>query len=245
VDRTENIKRTLAQSDLSTLLSLLLYLPTPDVVRDVYSDALATDVRELLEELAIPEKIRASLVAAFAEMVDSPTNSAQSTPDEQPAERLSLLRREYTRLFTHPTHPVLAINESLFCYDPAKDGPIKPVAFINATAVDVDRFYRQAGYQASSTIQLPADHAACELGFLAYLLQIKVKALQDNDLTLAEESQSIIEDFSRRHLTNWMDLFFAEVEQASNPGLFRALGALGIEFINLLNREVSPVEGDK
>jgi TorA maturation chaperone TorD len=172
-------------------------------------------------------------VAAFAVPEDGSGPNA-----ELAAARLSELRREYTRLFTHPTNPMIAVCESLYCYDPKRNGPVKPVAFINATALDADRFYREAGYQPGTTIQLPADHAACELGFLAYLLQIKAKALQTDDRALSADAQQMIADFSHQHLTNWMDRFFAEVEQVSESGLFQALGGLGAQLIDQLNQKI-------
>jgi TorA maturation chaperone TorD len=94
----------------------------------------------------------------------------------------SELRREYTRLFNHPTKPAIYIYETLFLYKPEEGDNEKPPLFISPAAMDAERCYKKAGLKMSREINEPGDHMATELEFMMFLYSQKAKAIRGNDL---------------------------------------------------------------
>jgi TorA maturation chaperone TorD len=215
----EEIEKAIGLSDLCKLLSLLLFLPTPEVTKDVFNGLLRNDVVAILRELPFEAGVRKNCQAAF-EHIGAETSVAE--------EQLSELRKEYTRLFSHPVAPVIALFESLYRYDPAVDGADKPMYFINPIAMDTERRCRAAGLKLAEGTNIPGDHMGLELDLVAHLFLMKARALIGEEPDAVIRSDEQLESFALDHLSKWAVSFFSDVSALSKHALYSAIGLLGV-----------------
>ena len=189
-----------AMADACRILSGCVHLPTPDLVESLGDGSLATSVRALLPWIACDDVAREHVEARLA-----------ACEAHAPETTLPMLRKDYTRLFAHPTAPLAPILESQF--ESERRGEEKPLLVVNRLALALDDEYRAAGYARSNGGVVPPDHLGTELVFLALLLDAR---------------SSRAASFVERHLGIWAPRVFSIVEQRAETPLYALVGSLGL-----------------
>lgn len=216
--REQEIQRSIAASDMYRLLFMALHFPTSELALALLDGSFTEDVMAIFEELnfsaAEMAKIKTGLIALQGD---------QNRKDEL----LTQMRREYTRLFTHPKNPVIAIYETTFRYDPEDELASKPALFISPAALDAERCYKKAGLMMSREINEPADHMATEMEFMMYLYLQKVKGLREDNQEERVRREEEIEEFREAHLQKWAKDFFDRCSSASQNDAYRVIGEIG------------------
>ena len=214
-------QKVVAASDMFQLLALTLHLPQQELASGLLDGSIAEDVKSLLFELGIiPEE--AKIIEAAFENIRLNGGSGEDL--------LSEMRREYTRLFTHPKRPAIRIYEALFKYKPEVDGG-KPSLFINPTALDAEGCYKNAGLTMSRGMNESGDHMATEMEFMMYLYQQKAKALYEGDQERTAQVNEQIEQFSKSHLNKWAVDFFDQCASVSEERVYQTIGRIGSLFL--------------
>lgn len=217
------IQKSIAASDMYRLLSMVFRLPTEEMSVGLLDGSLRNDVLDIFEELGLfdarIETIQTKLAALQGDLSDR-------------HELFTAMRREYTRLFTHPRRPAVDIYETLFLFQPEAGNTPNPDLFISPTAMDAERCYRQAGLVRSGSVNEPGDHMATELEFMAYLYLCQAKGVQEADLEETEQRKVQIMEFSKTHLQKWAIAFFDRCSSASESDVYQTLGQLGSLFMH-------------
>lgn len=221
MNKTElKYKRLLACSDMYQLLSLFLRLPTTELVDGLLDGSLKQDVRDIFEELDVPEEETASIMEGLGEY---------GANSHDPKEILSDLRREYTRMFTHPKQPVVCIYEALFLWSADSDEP-RPSLFISPAALDAERCYKRAGLARSKEVNESGDHFATQMEFMMALCRELAIAIQEDDEAKLSEYEATLEEFAKLHLHRWARPFFRECANVSENRTMTAFWDIGNVF---------------
>jgi TorA maturation chaperone TorD len=216
-----DIQEAIAASDMYQLLSMSLHLPTQEIAAGLLDGSLAEDVLAILGELDFSLETIEKFRTNFLEI----QNNKQTQE-----ELLSKMRQEYTRLFSHPKEPEVAIYETLFRYDPENDEG-KPSLFISPAALDAERCYKKAGLVMSKELNEPGDHMATEMEFMMYLYLQKAKALQENKSDELSRREAEIKEFTDLHLRKWAKEFFDLCSTESSSEVYRVFGQIGSSFM--------------
>ena len=216
-----DIRKAIATSDMFQLLSILLYLPTPEIVKGLSDGSLSQDILIVLSELGFSVEIVEEFEKGFLLMQNS---------DQTGEKLLTEMRREYTRLFFHPREPEIAIYETMFRYD-SKTGESQPSLYISPAALDAERCYKKAGLAMSKEINEPSDHMAIELEFMTYLYTQKAIALKNNlEEEISRRDAEIIE-FKEAHLKKWAIAFFNKLATVNHSNYYKIIGEIGSIFM--------------
>ncbi len=212
------ILRCIAASDMYRLLFLSLHFPTEELASGLLDGRFSHDVMSIFEELDFPTQecgaIRTQLDALRG--------------DEKNKEKLlTALRREYTRLFTHPKKPAIAIYETTFLYNPEDELQSRPSLFISPAARDAERCYKKAGLEMSREINEPADHIATQMEFMMYLYLQKAKSIRDGNREEGATRDDEIREFLQSHLQKWAKNFFDLCISSSQIDFYKAIGEIG------------------
>lgn len=193
-------------------------------------DAYARAFRILALGVTCPDEELASMVAdRTMERAMDETARALKLPweraDRSPAfhgagawDDISLLRREYTRLFSAPTGPVVPLWETAFL---DLQGEFGPQLVRTATADDARRFYRACGWDLARNEA--ADHMGIELEFAAYVLADIGRETRRSDV------EDRFAQFWDRHLSRWMTPFFEQVAHEARHRFYGEVGRFGAE----------------
>lgn len=204
-------------------------------------DAYARAFRILALGVTCPDEELASMVAdgTMGRAMDETARALKLSwerADRPPASHeheaggrsdISLLRREYTRLFSAPTGPVVPLWETAFL---ELQGEFGPQLVRTATADDARRFYRACGWDLARNEA--ADHMGIELEFAAYALAGIGRETQKAD---AEDGFA---QFWDRHLSRWMVPFFERVAHEARQGFYGEVGRFGAEVGATLEQNV-------
>ena len=213
-----------AEADFASILCAFLRLPSPQLVQAIEDGSIVGGLRQLMEYLPLGDDARNDAVRAL----DAYASESQA-PD------LDELRRDYTRLFSHPKHPLVRQCEAAFL---TKEGDELPLLAVNATARDADRLYRRSGYSRAQDTAIPADHILAELAFFEHMLGAAADATdardeRDADTADARDAEAqgqILErlgEFYLAHGATWWPRFFEQVEAGALSAQYRLVGALG------------------
>lgn len=195
-------------ADLFNLLAISLRLPTDELADGVECGAFEEDVHSLFEELHL----------SFAGVEDW-----EGVSKEEECGFKNQLRCSYTELFTHPSHPQIAVTESRFrdAQEQAKN-PTTP--FLNDAALHAEQCYRKAGLALASDISRePADHMAMELEFLAFAHTQCAAALAREDAEELGVWENRLGEF-RPHMNAWAIDFFAACNESACGKFYPWLG---------------------
>ncbi len=217
----QEIQTAIAASDLYQLLAMSLQLPTKEITAGLLDGSLAEDVLAIFDELRFPTHVQEDLQSAFSHIQQE---------SKSPEELLSDLRKEYTRLFTHPQKSQIDIYESLFLFNPQESNE-KPSLFISPAALDAERCYKKAGVVRSKEVNEPGDHMATEMEFMMFLYLQKAKALQEGNQAEAERREGEIREFYEIHLQKWAKEFFGRCTVLGKHAFFKAVGQIGSIFL--------------
>lgn len=204
-------------------------------------EGYARALRILTLEVTCPDAELASMVAdgtlehAMTETADelglSWERSARSAwfdgADAQNA--ASLLRREYTRLFSDPSGAAVPPWETAFLDPRGEHSEFGPQLVRTAAADDARRFYRSCGWDLASNEA--ADHMRIELEFAASLLHC-------DDKEAAVDAGHMFDRFWDVHLSRWMRPFFEQVAQEARHGFYGDIGRFGVEVSAALSQGV-------
>jgi TorA maturation chaperone TorD len=224
------IQKCIAASDMYRLLAMFLHLPTEEMVAGILDGTLAEDISQIIQELQFQDKT--------IEIIRIKLGDLQTGISEE-RELFTEMRREYTRLFTHPKRPAVAIYETLFLFKPEAGMMQKPSLFISPAALDAERCYSQAGLQRSKEANEPGDHMATEMEYMAYLYYRKAKALHDHHQAEVEMRNRQIKEFSELHLQKWGVDFFNRCLSASESQVYQTFSQVGSIFLsNMLDSSI-------
>lgn len=216
------IQRSIAASDMYRLLAIFLNLPTQEIVNGILDGSLAEDVVAIFEELG--------LIDSRTEAIKSQLDTLQEGISDK-EEFFTAMRREYTRLFTHPKQPAIRIYETLFTFKHGTNNQEIPALFISPAAMDAERCYRQAGLVRSKKVNEPEDHMATEMEFMAYLYLQKAKGLNEANQEEVTKRDEQIKEFIELHLQKWGVDFFDSCISSSESGIYQTLGQIGSAFL--------------
>lgn len=175
----------------------------------------------------------------YEEEVEVSRKRAERCEDEgsEEAALLKELRVDYTQMFGHPTHPSVQIYESLILYDPVSNEPL-PRLFTNATALDCEDYYIQAGLKRSTEVNESGDHLATQLQFLSYLYGKAFVEMQansggiGNELAQTEDNKlaqtlATLQAFEEDHVQKWAEPFFTRMLENAQTAAYRACALAG------------------
>ncbi|AFM00389.1 MULTISPECIES: molecular chaperone [Desulfitobacterium] len=217
----QEMQTAIAASDLYQLLAMWLQLPTREIAAGLLNGSLAEDVLAIFDELGFPAHLQKGLKSVFSQIQEESKSQEELFSD---------LRKEYTRLFTHPKQPQIHIYESLFLFNPEGD-EARPSLFISPAALDAERCYKKAGVARAKEVNEPGDHMATEMEFMMFLYLQKAKALQEGDRTEVERRGKEIQEFYEIHLQKWAKEFFARCSTLSEHPFFKTVGEIGSIFM--------------
>lgn len=201
-----------ARADAYRLASTFMSLPTPELAQAVADGSVAASIQEIMGILGIDETRTEEIVRGFA------------VPAEQdPSELHRDMRRDYTRLFTNPEHPLVRIYESVF--RDAGNSDTSNLVFISPTALDAERCYRENGLRMDPARSDSADHMGAELDFVGHLYDLLANEADDGSTSAA------LDEFMRKHLLAWGISFFEQVERLALTGVYRSIGAFGATLL--------------
>ncbi|MFO7568577.1 MAG: molecular chaperone TorD family protein [Smithellaceae bacterium] len=212
------LQRSVAASDMYRVLFIALHFPTDELASGLLDGSFSHDVMSIFEELNFPAqesgKIRTQL-------------NALSGDKKNKEQLLTEMRREYTRLFTHPKKPVIAIYETTFLYNPEDELQSKPSLFISPAARDAERCYKKAGLEMSREINEPADHIATQMEFMMYLYLQKAKSIRNGNREELATRDDEIREFLQAHLQKWAKNFFDMCISSSQADFYKVIGEIG------------------
>lgn len=201
----QQLNQAFAASDFYQLLSLSLQWPTQELAEALLEGGYQSDAQNILEELGCNRD----------DILQASDRLEELKQFEGGAEKLlEQMRQDYTRLFNHPVQPVIGIYESMFTETP-NEKKEDVVLFLNPTALDVERCFKEAGVQLTRTSKEPADHMATELEFMMFLYGKKGAALKEENQANLEKTEKSIEQFNSLHLLKWVNRFFIRLESES------------------------------
>jgi TorA maturation chaperone TorD len=203
------------------ILSIFLQLPTKDLTAGLLDGTVAEDILSILEELGFSQEDLAGLENDFKTIRET----ASSVED-----CMTELRREYTRLFTHPKNPQIPYYETLFLYDPDKDGA-KPSLFISPAAMDAERCYKKAGMARSAEINEPGDHIATEMEFMMHIYRLLAQGINEKDEEKQATAREGIREFTELHLRKWAYAFFEKCAELSENPAYQGIGKAGMLYM--------------
>lgn len=206
----------IAQAEAASLLASWTQLPTATLQASAADGSLLEGVEALAE---------AAGFFSGEEGNDGEWVAALSAVQSQGPSTLDDLRKDYTRLFSHPKQPLIPIYESQYRF--AREGKTdRPLLAVNRTADALDGLYRQWGYRVDRAHAISADHMAVELTFLAHLwdgLQSAWEQDEASDGAVREALESYLDE----HMAPWGAAFFEAVAKEATTPEYRLLGQFG------------------
>ncbi len=213
--------RHMASADFYDLIALLLEVPTPEGVALLARPELAEDFGAIASELGVSAERAAALTQRFAAMSESLSRHEDA---------LGLLRREYTRLFSHPKKPVIQLYEGVFVDEElvrAGKPSTHAFLFVNPSAEEAERSYKEAGFARTHKSSVPADSVITELQFMGQLHLAAAKADIEYDAPAAAAAAARLEGFASQRIVRWVPRFFERCVEESRVELYALLGEAG------------------
>jgi len=91
--------------------------------------------------------------------------------------------------------------------------------------------YKDNELKLKNTIDIPEDHIALELEFMAHLCREAMKLDGDRERVLRLLAEQ--KDFIERHIMNWVPAFCADIEKCASTDFYRAVAKITRGFINI------------
>jgi TorA maturation chaperone TorD len=200
--------RSTARSLIYNVLSLCYLYPDEKVYASIAEGQWINGFREalhLLDERIFDDYLRAI---------------EQAISGAKEAEKLAMAR-EYSRLFIDDFPHVVVPPFGSFYLE--KGGLVSA-----ETALEVLRFYREAGFRVKEDLQDFPDHIAHELEFMGTLAGEENRASRNEKIKLEE----IQMNFLSRFILPWVPTFCDKVGEESRYPFYHDVGNLTKEFIN-------------
>ncbi len=198
-----NDQITKARKQIYTLLSSLFLGPPP---RSLLQSILSEYGNEVKSD------IHKSLDQAFEDFI----YACRVTDTE-------MLTREYNNLFIVPVGEYVAPYESVFLDERMLGNKKVSGLLMGPSAIDVKKWYRQAGMELSSNIKELPDHIGIEIRFMAHLCEKELEAETNDDQELVAKIKDTQLGFLETHLTKWIDPFVEKVQSNTKSKFYIAL----------------------
>ena len=103
--------------------------------------------------------------------------------------------------------------------------------------------YRAKGLQCPEPLNIPEDHIALELEFLAHLCRETLQACGDRTRlsNLLREQKEFLE----QHLGKWISAFCSDIEKCASTGFYRAVGKITLGFLNMDRKILNDLHEDE
>lgn len=128
------------------------------------------------------------------------------------------LRADYTRLFVGVGIVLAPMWESVYFNDGR-------MTFQEET-LQVRNWFKRFKLESEKLYQEPDDHLGLELTFVAYLAQLGLQALEQNDAKLVQEALDAQRDFLNEHLLRWAFKWAKLVNEYSKTNFYRGISHL-------------------
>jgi TorA maturation chaperone TorD len=203
-------------ADCFQLLAIGLTCPDDNMTRGIIDGSLLLDMQEAMQAIGS--------VAAYDKEWRRCMEEIRkvSDPSGKEASAKSLLRREYTRLFSAPSNPLIPIYETLFLAPRKKTSDFGLVLIRSPEAVDAKQSYSSAGVE--MTVADSPDHMKVECEFMGYLFRMLAACMEEEELLVWRKR---IERFSTVHLDAWFFGFFESCCRLATHPYYRLVGMLG------------------
>lgn len=166
--------------------------------------------KELLEELLKIETMKQeNYIDCGLDLMRREVQKNQNQLDRYMEE----LAVEFARLFLGPQNPAAIPFASFYLSETRQ--------LMTEVTIEVRRQYLEAGMVVKNLHQIPDDHLAIELEFMAYLAATAVKALEEGDLQKAGDIKAQMEAFLKSHLALWAPQFADKVCQHANGDFYK------------------------
>lgn len=126
---------------------------------------------------------------------------------------LEELAVEFARLFLGPQNPVAIPFASFYLSETRQ--------LMTEVTIEVRRQYLEAGMVVKNLHQIPDDHLAIELEFMAYLAAAAVTAFEEGAQQKAGDIQAQMEAFWKNHLVPWAPQFADKVCQHAKEEFYK------------------------
>jgi len=103
--------------------------------------------------------------------------------------------------------------------------------------------FRAKGLQCSEQLEIPEDHIALELEFLAHLCRETLQA--GDDRTRASKLLREQKDFLEQHPGKWISMFCADIEKCASTDFYRAVSKITLGFLNMEREILGDLLGDE
>lgn len=228
MSESTNLVRLTALADAYGMLALMTQFPTNEMLIGLADGTLREDALAILTEIGLDvddariETLKLQLETASREARDK--------------DALSVVRREYTRLFNHPDAPALGLFEELFIHvrkhrlanpDYIRDHDKEPRTFVNDASFDAERCFKNAGFVRTEKTSTPSDCMFVEMQFMQCLFARMTQANLENNDALYAETLEHAHEFKRLHLDKWMKRFYEDCATEGHLAFFGALGCFG------------------
>ena len=189
---------TIARSAIYALLSHAISYPTADRI-----DALRTEVRPLLTEVAMDDDELGRSLHAVLDSLDAPLAELQHAFDMQ---------------FSHITSPDCPAHETAFS--------IRDVFAQAQVMADIAGFFGAHGVEVGASEKERPDHIGAELEFMSLLARKEAHALHEGLIEQLDEIQRTQTMFLRDHLGCWGPSFGRRVAKLADSPLYKSAGEL-------------------
>lgn len=213
----------IGMADYFDLLAMLLQRPSPELIEGLIGKALVQDYRSIVGDC----EIDCARVEKVCSELDRWCDSLAA--DGKP---LMSVRRDYTRLFSHPTHPAIPPYEGLYIrrvLDP--DSSAEEMLFVNKEALDSLEHFRRSGVTAKGEVKIPPDSITTQLEFLSYLEKKIARAIIEGNEEDVELSGGLLAAFVDCHVRGWFPSFFERCASEGDGGLYGFVGEMGLILI--------------
>ncbi|SDE38575.1 TorD/DmsD family molecular chaperone [Sporomusa acidovorans] len=141
---------------------------------------------------------------------------------------LTDLAVDYARVFLGAG---IAGNEAAYPYESVYTSPKRLI--MQEARDQVMAAYRAKGLSKLETLDVPEDHIALELEFMAYLCQETQQALSRRDWPAVATCLKEQRDFFVQHLLNWVPAFCADIEKYGETKFYKAVAKITKGYLRL------------
>lgn len=205
-------EQALARQELCRFLAGCFYEPGPEFAQERLLESIVDAALRIAPELAEPAQ---RLARAFAEA------------------RLQDLLVDYTRLFLGAPQALASPYASVWLSG-------EPGLMQDST-MDLQRLYREGGFEIDPEFRDLPDHVAVELEFLYLLSHECNRARAAADAPALQSALSLRQAFLAGHLGRWLAPFVAAVNAHAQCDFYRELATFTEVFVRLEGEPRAPV----
>lgn len=198
-DRFELVEK---KSRLFSLLAQALNYPDRDLEDRLSDGTFSLDLAEALRPFS-----RNGLL----KQVESLKRSGAEVFSDHSEDRLLELERDYTRMCFASKPRLVYLFESVY-----KEGRL-----LQESTFEMARLYFEAGLKVNEEFQLPPDHIAVELEFMAYLYYQEGEALRQGDGEKEHYARQLQEAVIEKHLRPFGLSFSERMEKHARTDFYR------------------------